>query len=511
MYDKFFVGGDLTSAENNGKQPPISRVTLLLDDENSLTAGDDTGIELVASCPHATQAMVDAILAQVKGHQYQMYSAENANIDPSAELGDGVTVDGIYSVISRIDDDGSGYAGLSAPGEAELEDEYPSGGPMMREFNRKISETRSRITKTAEQIRLEVFNEIEGLSASINVQLDSITQEVRGNSDSITATLDLINGFTITDSSGTTRIRGSSIETESIAASSISADKLNLTGAITFSDLDASTKTSINGAISTANSAYDIASSASSVATLAQSTVSGWQYYGTTYIDGSKLMTGTVKASSIQGGSVSLLDYYGSTSGVITITPATTGAYALDLTSYAALRINAGGGNLFLQSGSVGLNLSSAGINTVGADFFSIDRTYSLGTSYAPWAAVYASTGNIITSDRDQKHDIEYGLERYDELFDLLRPASYLLNNGVSGRRHSGMIAQDVEAAMKECGLTGMDFAGFVKAPRKNDEGQTVEGGYDYSLRYEEFIPICIEQIQRLKKRVSELEGGLMK
>ena len=130
MYDKFFVGRDLTSAEDNGKQPPISRVTLMLDSENSLTAGDDTGIELVANCPHATQTMVNAILARVKGRQYQMYSAENANIDPSAELGDGLTVDGVYSVISRIDDDGSGYAGLSAPGESELEDEYPSVGPM---------------------------------------------------------------------------------------------------------------------------------------------------------------------------------------------------------------------------------------------------------------------------------------------------------------------------------------------------------------------------------------------
>lgn len=495
MYDKFFIGRDLTGAKNNGKQLPISRVTLLLDDNNAVTAGDDTGRELVADCPHATQAMADAILAQVKGHQYQMYSAENANIDPAAELGDGVTVDGIYSVISRIDDDGSGYAGLSAPGQAELEDEYPAGGPMTREFNRKIAETRSRITKTTEQIRLEVLNEVEGLSASINVQLDSITQEVRSNSGSITATLDLINGFTVTDSSGTTKVKGAFIETGSIAAGSISADKLNLTGAITFSDLDYTTKETINTATTAANSAANL--------------VKSWEYNGTTYIDGTKLMTGTVKASSLQGGSVSLLSYFGDISGVITITPASTGNYALDITSYAALRIHASGGNLYLQGKNNALNLSDSGINTVGADFYAIDNTNNLGKSNRPWAAVYASTGDIITSDRNQKHSIEYGLERYSELFDLLRPVSYLLNSGVSGRRHSGMIAQDVEMAMEECGLTGMDFAGFVKAPRKNDEGQTVEEEYDYSLRYEEFIPICIEQIQKLKRRVSELERGL--
>ena len=46
MFDKHFVGLDLTGVEDNGLQRPISRVTLLLDNENSITAGDDTGLEL---------------------------------------------------------------------------------------------------------------------------------------------------------------------------------------------------------------------------------------------------------------------------------------------------------------------------------------------------------------------------------------------------------------------------------------------------------------------------------
>ena len=41
-----------------------------------------------------------------------LFSAEDAALDPSAELGDGVTAGGIYSVISRLSDDGSGYAGI---------------------------------------------------------------------------------------------------------------------------------------------------------------------------------------------------------------------------------------------------------------------------------------------------------------------------------------------------------------------------------------------------------------
>lgn len=179
MYEKYYVGKDVTSFSDNGKYKPISRVTLLVDDENSLTAGDDTGMEVIASCPHATQPMVNALLQAMKGYQYQAYEAGAANIDPAAELGDGVTVGGIYSPLSKLSDDGRGYAGISSPGEAEMEDEYPSEGYITQEFNRKIAETRSTITKTSEEINLKV----EGLDGRVS----DVTQTVDGISLSVTS------------------------------------------------------------------------------------------------------------------------------------------------------------------------------------------------------------------------------------------------------------------------------------------------------------------------------------
>lgn len=179
MSDKYYVGGDITSFADNGKYKPISRVTLLVDDENSLTAGDDTGMEIIASCPHATQPMVNVLLQAMKGYQYQAYEAGAANIDPAAELGDGVTVGGIYSPLSKLSDDGRGYAGISSPGEAEMENEYPSEGYITQEFNRKIAETRSTITKTSEEINLKV----EGIDGRVS----DITQTVDGISLSVTS------------------------------------------------------------------------------------------------------------------------------------------------------------------------------------------------------------------------------------------------------------------------------------------------------------------------------------
>lgn len=206
MSDKYYVGGDITSFADNGKYKPISRVTLLVDDENSLTAGDDTGMEVIASCPHATQPMVNALLQTMKGYRYQAYEAGAANIDPAAELGDGVTVGGIYSPLSKISDDGRGYAGIASPGEAEMEDEYPAEGYITQEFNRKIAETRSTITKTSEEIMLKVEG-IDGKYTEVKTTLD---------------------GLTVTDASGTTKINGSSIKTDNLYV-----DAANIRGTLT--------------------------------------------------------------------------------------------------------------------------------------------------------------------------------------------------------------------------------------------------------------------------------------
>lgn len=175
MSEKFFVGRDIVSFSNNGKYKPVSRVTLLLDDENSLTAGDDTGLEIVASCRYGTQEMVNALLAQFAGYEYQAFEAGDACIDPAAELGDGVTVNGIYSVIAQISDDGDGFPSLSAPGEAEMEDEYPAPGPATQEFNRKLAETRTLISKTSKAVEILAEDYEQNMSQTLRVAADGVT------------------------------------------------------------------------------------------------------------------------------------------------------------------------------------------------------------------------------------------------------------------------------------------------------------------------------------------------
>ena len=52
-------------------------------------------------------------------------------------------VGGIYSVISAIQDDGNGYMSISAPGESDLEDEYPYRNTTDRELSGDIDSLRA--------------------------------------------------------------------------------------------------------------------------------------------------------------------------------------------------------------------------------------------------------------------------------------------------------------------------------------------------------------------------------
>lgn len=89
----------------------------------------DDGIEgatLEFDCPWGTQAMANAILARVRGLQYQPFTATSALADPAVELGDAVSVNGIYSGIYTQDATFSHtfYTDISAPQDEQLENEY---------------------------------------------------------------------------------------------------------------------------------------------------------------------------------------------------------------------------------------------------------------------------------------------------------------------------------------------------------------------------------------------------
>lgn len=148
-------------------------------------------------------------------------------------------------------------------------------------------------------------------------------------------------------------------------------------------------------------------------------------------------------------------------------------------------------------SGQVGSGYG-VGINS---SFMPYDyTTCDLGKGNSRWQDIYLQNTPNILSDRKEKKKIQKLTKKYSDLFDSLKPVRFKMKNGTSDRFHVGLISQDVEESMEKIGISSTDFAGFTKSENKKD------GTVSYGLRYEEFIALCIDQIQKLKKRVEELE-----
>ena len=110
----------------------------------------------------------------------------------------------------------------------------------------------------------------------------------------------------------------------------------------------------------------------------------------------------------------------------------------------------------------------------------------------------YATEELTVRSDRRAKKDIDYDMSRYEDFFRALKPCSFRMRDGRSGRLHTGYIAQEVEEALGEAGLTNGDFAGLVINPETD--------AFEYGLRYADFSALHTYMIQRLEERVRALE-----
>lgn len=131
-----------------------------------------------------------------------------------------------------------------------------------------------------------------------------------------------------------------------------------------------------------------------------------------------------------------------------------------------------------------------------------VDNVYSLGGTGHRWKNIYAGTAEIITSDEQLKKDIENLPQKYEMIFDLLRPVIYRYKENDSNRIHTGIIAQELKEAIIKAGLTTKDLAAYC-------EWNILSGGTSCGIRYEELIALCIAQIQKLKSRANELETQL--
>lgn len=216
---------------------------------------------------------------------------------------------------------------------------------------------------------------------------------------------------------------------------------------------------------------------------------------------------GTLTATKLRGGSISVVDDDDNECGTIQTTYASSSDYKLDISS-SAMELFAEDGSLFIASGwdrsnkyhaSIEVDGNSEEVQIKGDVIPNTDDVYNLGSPNFVWSAIYCSTNELNGSDRNIKNSIEALPEKYVRMFELVEPKRYKLNNGTSGRYHTGFIAQEVEAAMQKCGITSQEFAGWAAAKRK-------DGSETYFLRYSEFIPVLWAKVREQEERLKRLE-----
>ena len=231
-------------------------------------------------------------------------------------------------------------------------------------------------------------------------------------------------------------------------------------------------------------------------------------------IDSSCIMNGAIQIGEIftanEDGTVNIKSSAGNGNGILKIDnywiELESGTSSFDVTA-TRLKLSS---NSYV--GSLGRNVAShAQLSGSGQIQLYRDGTYFSiyidGSAKAVCAHNLYITGNwtgsssgSISSDRNKKNSItEFG-EAYGVLFDNLLPCLFKYNDGTSDRLHSGFIAQEVKDAMDTAGIPTSDFAALCIA----NAGKDTE---EWSLRYEEFVALNTYEIQKLKKRLSELES----
>lgn len=218
MTESFNLLRRVQSLDISPELPGYSRVTIYAGQnekgENKIyTAGDDTGTTLEITNEWGTQKMAETILEKIQGWRYQPYKASGSSIDPSAEIGDAVTISDIYGGIFAKKTTYGKYirTDLEAPSKEEVEHEFQVQSPTNRQYARFTASVRADLTLKSDQIKARVEKTVGDKTSdfwwdlqadgwSVGSQSKTIFSVKEGGAEvegEIRATSGSIGGFTI--------------------------------------------------------------------------------------------------------------------------------------------------------------------------------------------------------------------------------------------------------------------------------------------------------------------------
>lgn len=164
----------------------FSKVIIIVSDEIEYSAGTETGRTLTLNCPWGTKEIANNILESIRGFQYQPMTADGALIDPSVEIGDGVSANDVYSGIYSISTKFNSNLPMdvSAPADEELCEEHTYIPKAEREVTRKFLDFQSKLKIQDGKISAEVEerkSDTKTIRSTLEVQSSQITAKVNKN------------------------------------------------------------------------------------------------------------------------------------------------------------------------------------------------------------------------------------------------------------------------------------------------------------------------------------------
>ena len=160
-----------------------TKVILHVTDDVSYTVGNDLGLTMEYTHPFGTPEMARNILASISGYQHQSYDATSVLLDPAAQLGDGLDINGLYSsIVTMTSHYGPHFtADTGAPAIQEINQKVQFKSSQERQVERKFLETYAKLAIQADQISAEVEarkSDVEQLNSLLAIQANQIAAKV---------------------------------------------------------------------------------------------------------------------------------------------------------------------------------------------------------------------------------------------------------------------------------------------------------------------------------------------
>lgn len=458
--------------------------------------------------------VAENIFQKIKNIVYRPFDADCVG-NPCLEIGDPIRISTRYEIVESY------ILKRTMKGIQALRDSYSAAGPeKYSEKSNSVSKSiiqlkgkTNTLIRNVEETRSEIEDVETGLSSKIAQTVKGIEMSVSNNKEGKTAEVKLL----ITEEGGTRY--------------EVTADEIDFSGLVSFTNLETGGQTNINGdniTTGTINSInihngnitdgkypFSVDSSGNMFANNA--TIWG-NLYGLNNLKLYNDIRGThrtfVKLTNGDIPDSAQFEFLKPVSGKFLVVNEQEGASFTDKISFQ---------KNIVTNGNIEISVAEGGtrsIETYGPDG-KMHGILAINKGKEPWTTgvgmddaantktiirgrtISSQTGIINTSDERLKNSFKT-LDEFEGVYMDIEPCAFKYNNGTSGRYHFGVKAGNVKESFEKHGYTTQDFGGFVQMADSPENEDYCGVDDPMGIIYTEFVAWNTCMIQRLYKKMDE-------